>query len=303
MDIVETISHSLSTSLDTICRKKEISRERAFQKIESFIELNSEEWREEQPDIRYENEFCRLAYVYMNVPIHAYLVSRAFETFEDLWDVFSLVDESEKVEICAMGGGPGAELVGISEFLSRKNFRYTPIITDFLLIDQVPEWDEMWHALKNSIDNSLRKRYGYERTNWPIFVSRSFLPSSLTDPNQFDHFSIRFSGINIYILSYVVSEVISDIDGLKEVVSYLANLSEPSTKFLFIDRSQPEVSAAAADIVDSVPEIQSVEQKNTRGEWNESPEKLGEWYLNIRRLPRFQWESFFHLASVSVGTT
>jgi hypothetical protein len=302
MDIIETVGHSLSTTLDTVCRKKGISRERAFREIESFIGENSEEWRKEQPDISYENEFCRLSYVYMNVPIHAYLVSRALGTFEELWRVFSVEDETEKVGICAMGGGPGAELVGVSEFLSRKTFHCTPIILDFLLIDQVPEWDEMWHVIKNSIDQSLHDEYGATRTEWPIFVSRSFLPSSLTDPDHFKHFSVRFSGVDVYILSYAVSELLSNLDGVKSVISYLARNSKPSTKFLFIDRSQREVSDATNEIVESVPELRSLERQDTRGEWSTSPEKFGEWYLNIKRLPRLRWESFFHLASVSPRT-
>jgi CheY-like chemotaxis protein len=199
----------------------------------------------------------------------------------------------------AMGGGPGAELLGFSDFVCRKNFSNTPIIIDFLLVDRVAEWDETWHILKSSVDRSLLEQYGKDRQQWPVFTSRSFLPMSLTDPDQFSHFSVRFRDVRIYILSYVVSELLHLVTNLADVIDYLSSISQQGAKILFIDRSQPEVMAATKEIIEEIDGLRTCDLIKRREEWDVNFEDLGDWYLQIPRLPRSSWQSFFHLAEVT----
>jgi len=299
MDIVETVSHSLDYELQNLCKKRGLERNEVFSRVSSFIDENSEEWRKEEPDIDYGNPFCRLAYLYINVPVHAELIKRAFANFSELWSEISNRDDLGNLGVCAMGGGPGAELLGFSRFVSSRDFSDSPVIADFLLIDRVAEWDETWHVLKRSIDRSFYEQFGSDRQNWPLFASRSFLPLSLTDSQDFSFFSARFKRVRIYILSYVVSELLRSKEDLEGVIEYLCSLSGTGTKFLFIDRSQPEVVRAVNDVVEQSSYLISSETLKTRDEWKTDFEKAGDWYYRIPRLPRSKWQSFFHLAEIS----
>lgn len=296
MIILNAVRRALDSKLDTICKTTGVDRFEALSRVSDFIDKNSAEWRNEEPDIDYGNPFCRLAYLYMNVPAHSELVRRAFNCFPSLWSEIGDRDELGNLGISAMGGGPGAELLGFSEFVCRKNFSNIPVITDFLLVDRVAEWDETWHVLKASLDKSLVEQYGKDRQQWPVLISRSFLPMSLTDPDQFSHFSVRFSDIRIYILSYVVSELAHLVPKLTDVVEYLSTISQPGSKILFIDRSQPEVISATEQIIEDIEGLRSCELIKKREEWDVSFKDLGDWYLQIPRLPRSTWQAFFHLA-------
>jgi len=299
MIILPAVRRALDSTLDTICRTTGIGRSEAFSRVSDFIDDNSAEWRNGEPDIEYGNPFCRLAYLYMNVPAHSELVRRAFNCFPNLWSEIGQRDDLGSLGISAMGGGPGAELLGFSEFVCRKNFSNTPVITDFLLVDRVAEWDETWHILKDSVDRTLLEQYGKDRQQWPVFTSRSFLPMSLTDPDQFNAFSVRFRGIRIYILSYVASELLHLVPSLTDVIEYLSSISSPGAKILFIDRSQPEVISATKQIIEDIEGLRSCELIKRREEWDVNFEDLGDWYLQIPRLPRSTWQAFFHLAELA----
>ena len=123
MDILSTIQLTLSNTLDEVCSVYGITRPQAFDKVQSFISRNSEEWKNPKPDINYSDPFCRLAYIYMNVPVHSHLIERAFFSNPELWK--SIGDKSknqEDLNIWAIVGGPGQNFLVSARFLAIESF-------------------------------------------------------------------------------------------------------------------------------------------------------------------------------------
>lgn len=299
MDILSTIQLTLSNTLDEVCSVYGITRPQAFDKVQSFISRNSEEWKNPKPDINYSDPFCRLAYIYMNVPVHSHLIERAFFSNPELWK--SIGDKSknqEDLNICAIGGGPGAELLGVCSFFSHREFSIRPIIADFVLVDRVTEWDESWHSLKLAIDYQVSKAYGRDRLQWPFLINRSFLPLDLTDPDSFSNFAVRFKGLDIIIASYVVSELKEEIESFCNVISVLSEFSDSGCFLLFIDRNDPDTRDSVKHLVEEGELLRTVKKQKLRGEMDADFDDLGEWFLNIKRLPRQNWLSFMHLAQI-----
>lgn len=55
--------------------------------------------------------------------------------------------------MCAVGGGPGTELLGLAKYLLRKpGF---PKRIAFTLLDSVPQWAETWQQLADAVEEEL----------------------------------------------------------------------------------------------------------------------------------------------------
>jgi len=197
-----------------------ITHSTVYKNTEKFIRDNSTEWRKTTPNIDYENPFCRMAYLYMNVAIHSYLITTVFDIHASI--LKGAFSQNDVIKIGAFGGGPGSELLGTINFLEKNQKILGELSIDFLLIDTVREWDESWHSLKQGVDNYFRKKHGSNWRKWPILVNRSFLPLDATKVSDYSNFPTRFSDIDIYIFSYITSELKGETDNFSEVIDFLS---------------------------------------------------------------------------------
>src|SRR5438270_13015883 len=114
IDRFRALGGVLSQVRDEICRLHQITPVEAFKRTERFINENSQQWRLETPNINYADPFCRIAYLYMNVSVHSRLLELAFEGFEPLKAlVQAKAAAGDELRVCALGGGPGSELLGL----------------------------------------------------------------------------------------------------------------------------------------------------------------------------------------------
>jgi hypothetical protein len=257
---------------------------------------NSEKWRQLQPDINYEDAFCRMAYLYMNVAVHASLLEEAFSCYPDIKQLIETkVRSGSDLQICILGGGPGSELLGIVRYVQALQIGRTAHL-DLVLVDQVKEWDESWHALKNGIDNQLKLGYGDDRGHWPTSISRSFLPLDVTSEEDFAHFATRFSNTDLFLICYLVSELKSSTEEFEKVIALLIRRSSNDAMVLFIDRDEKQVREAVERIISNNEYLTSLGVRQVRGRLEDKLEELGEWYINLPSLPRQNWLAFFHLA-------
>src|SRR5262245_60789046 len=103
----------LSQTRNVICDNYGITEAEALERTQRFIRDNSEKWRVEDPSINYNDPFCRMAYLYMNVAVHATLVEQAFSSYPDIKLLIeNRVTSGSDLQICVLGGGPGSELLG-----------------------------------------------------------------------------------------------------------------------------------------------------------------------------------------------
>lgn len=286
----------LSQTRDVICRTYDISRDDAFIKSELFIKKNSEQWRLPNPDIQYEDPFCRIAYLYMNVVIHANLMEIGLDSFHELRNLIrELITKGEEVRFCALGGGPGSELLGLVKFIQSKNYKHTSYL-DFTLVDRVREWDESWHSLKIGVDEQLKEEYGTDRSKWASVISRSFLPLDVTKPEDFQDFATRFNGNNIFICCYLVSEIKGSIDKFEKTLNLLTARASEGAFILFIDRNERKVRETIQHLIEVNPQLTMIRSFQERGKLEKDFQNLGEWYINIPSLPRQTWLTYFALA-------
>lgn len=293
---MKSLQTVLSQTRNVICDIYGISEGEAFSRVQAFIEDNSERWRLEDPNINYEDPFCRMAYLYMNVAVHASLVEEALAFYPQ---VKTLVQErvaaGQDIQIAITGGGPGSELLGIVRYIETLRLGQ-PAHLDLVLVDRIREWDESWHALKTGIDEELKSEYGDNRAAWPVTISRSFLPLDMTNDQDFTYFATRFRSIDFFLVTYLVSELKGSRTELAGVIRTLMSRARPDALMLFIDRDEKAVRGAVQEIIDIVG-LRSLGLHQVRGELGDNLEDLGEWYINIPFLPRQRWLAFFHLSS------
>jgi hypothetical protein len=290
----------LSQTRDVICETYDISKEQAFTKTQKFIEQNSERWRLADPQINYEDPFCRMAYLYMNVAIHAALVETALSSYPAIQKLIkSKANGGSDLHLCALGGGPGSELIGVVRYVESLRLTGKTVHVDFALIDRIREWDESWHALKNAVDGELRETYGADRNQWPIAVSRSFLPLDATSPAEFTNFATRFKSTDVFLVCYLVSELKGSISKLESVLDSLISKVSSGALLLFIDRNEREVREGVQGIIARNSSLISLGISTERGGMKDNLEDFGEWYIHLPALPRRKWMAFFALAQKS----
>jgi hypothetical protein len=286
----------LGATRDEICRTYKISNAEAFQRISHFITVNKEQWFSERPHIQYHDPFCRMAYLYVNVAVHAALVEEALRCSRVLADrVLASAMRGQSLNVCALGGGPGSELIGLIRFVERARSLKRPVAIDFALIDRTPEWDETWHGLKEGIDGEFMESYGSARAAWPAIVSRSFLPIDLTRPEKLADFATRFSATHLFIVSYLVSELEFDLAAFKLTIECLVERTRPGAVWLFLDRNQAWVKRAARTLTADC-KMTVLDEHELRGEFEVDPAEYREWYLNIEPLPRSKFDAFMLVA-------
>jgi hypothetical protein len=292
---LRSLQSVLSQTRNAICDLYGITEADAFSRVQAFIEDNSERWRLEDPNINYEDPFCRMAYLYMNVAVHASLVEEALGFYPQVRKLIQQrVAESRDIQIGIMGGGPGSELLGIVRYIQSLRLA-RPAHLDLVLVDRMREWDESWHALKSGIDDELKNSYGDNRGAWPVSISRSFLPLDMTSVQDFAHFATRFGNIDLFLVTYLVSELKGSVAELTNVLRTLISRAHPASLVLFIDRNEKVVRYAVQKMIHNIG-LQSLGLHQVRGELTDRLEDLGDWYINIPFLPRQRWLAFFHMA-------
>jgi hypothetical protein len=292
---LKSLQSVLSQTRNAICDLYGITEADAFSRVQAFIEDNSERWRLEDPNINYEDPFCRMAYLYMNVAVHASLVEEALGFYPQVRKLIQQrVAESRDIQIGIMGGGPGSELLGIVRYIQSLRLA-RPAHLDLVLVDKMREWDESWHALKSGIDDELKNSYGDNRGAWPVSISRSFLPLDMTSVQDFAHFATRFGNIDLFLVTYLVSELKGSMAELTNVLRTLISRAHPESLVLFIDRNEKVVRYAVQKMIHNIG-LQSLGLHQVRGELTDRLEDLGDWYINIPFLPRQRWLAFFHMA-------
>jgi hypothetical protein len=294
MELLKVVEITLSNNRDVISRALGLSNEEVYKRVAAYIEHNSDQWQEHRPNINYADPICRLAYIYMNVPIHSYLIEHCLEQVSITINEVLDKEFGQEINICAVGGGPGSELVGLTSFLfkAKKSKKYH---LDFLLVDLIKEWDESWHTLKQSI-NDYQRSIEIERSRWPVIINRSFIPLNALSKKDFEGFPIRLNGINLYFFSYVFSELRYDVEAFQKTFSYISSMSKSGTLFFFIDRSQTEVKNGLENLLHHAGLKILHEVPHLSGSVNFQLDLLKEWYLNLERLPRRTYKAFFVLA-------
>lgn len=190
------------------------------------------------PQIEYKDPLCRLAYLYLVVPATANLIESVFTKDNEIGEHFKKVSkEKGTVSICAFGGGPGTELLGVCKWAEQLKPK-EPIQLEYLLLDRVSEWLDSWKAIKKRIESRIKKYKTSGGQNPPLAISGMFSPVDIKDTGGLANLGSIFDQ-DIFILSYLVSEIFANFEDFRDFTQQVVHYAPKGAKFLFVDRNGP----------------------------------------------------------------
>ena len=258
--------------------------------------LHSEYYKlDREKPICYDEPMCRFAYLFTYVCAHASMTEHAFRVFPAIGEeIVRFFTSSDKYRICALGGGPGSELLGIVKFVESKLGPNDYIRLDFKLVDYVKFWQDSWQQLKDNVDKHLRVNYGDDYRNWRIHIESAALVLDLLRIEDFRTVDV-FSDVNLVIFNHVISELINSMKEFEEIFDVMVDSCPPGTKFLFIDIDQERVREALRRLLAEKTKLNGLGNWNGTFQVDHSEQKtdLGNWPKLLNNSPRLTCKAFY----------
>jgi len=275
-----------------------ISPRDVYQRILLEAEKNQQEWfSNDVPNLNYQCQDCRLAYLYIVAASNANTFKYVLENDSDLNSyVMSLVQQNRNLKVCALGGGPGTELMAMTKFFHEKELGHC-VSVDFQLLDKVQEWANSWYGIRDAINHTLQAIYGVNRAEWPIWPSGSFIPCDLTDPSSLRNAG-NIWGQDIYVVNFLLSEIFVDNPSLKIFIKEIASMAPSGSRFVFIERKGSMWSSRIRSIAEEANlSLSDFAQSKLTKDYDERPEDLGDVFfaLSPTRKPRLTWNIIYSI--------
>ena len=209
--------------------------ESIYQMILSEAANNQKEWFSGGvPNLNYQRQDCRLAYLYIVASSNANIFKHVLEANANLNQyVKSIVQNNRSLKVCALGGGPGTELMAITKFFHEQKLGFC-VAVDFQLLDKVQDWANSWYGIRDTINNTLQTTYGVDRNMWPVLPSGNFIACDVTNPGSLRNTG-NIWGQDIYVINFLLSEVFDDDPGVKTFIKKLHDYQPKSIACLNIE--------------------------------------------------------------------
>lgn len=291
---MELVRDVILKSIERHIKNSGLTREQVLEQIRLHILNTSEEYFKDIPDIEYHDPLCRLGYLYMNAPANATAFERVINRCPEL---YNRVDSPSKdtLSICALGGGPGTELLGLTKhYLQQK--AVIPRKISFTVLDNITEWSDTWSELGEAAEKELRDSLSLDSGTTPT-IAPMFLPYDVMDGAQFDYIQFHFERADLVVLNYLLSENKAQLAAAKPALARLRELTSPGCCFVVIDRLEQNTSFRA-DVVKLFEEIFGIEiQTGTIGgilDGDEQTREMGDMLIEtLGRVPRVTFRTNF----------
>ncbi|MCP4651368.1 MAG: hypothetical protein GY853_14985, partial [PVC group bacterium] len=215
---------------------QDISVNDVYEKILTEAERNQQEWfSNDVPNLNYQSQECRLAYLYIVASSNANAFKSVLENHDDLNEyVMTLARNNRSLKVCALGGGPGTELMAIAKFFHEQQLDFC-VYVDFQLLDKIQEWANSWYGIRDSITSTLQAKYGANRNEWPIMPSGNFITCDVTKPGTLRNTG-NIWGQDVYVVNFLLSEVFNDDPGVRVFIKEITSMAPKGSRFVFIER-------------------------------------------------------------------
>lgn len=290
MNYFTTIKAALDASFAGVCRHMGVTPTVATDSINRHLQTMNAEWFSgDRPTIAYRDPLCRFAYLFCHTAVNANLCEVAIRDSPDVTQLIrERLDQNQELRVCAFGGGPGTELLALAKLLTRIRPNGPVARLSFTLLDSVTEWSESWNALETQITAELRAG-GQPFANWPFTVCKTFVPYDMTQVANYANMPNLFQQ-DLYVLNYVVSEVVGDEVNFQNVINTAAQSSPVGAKFLIIDRDQDAIREAATNLLTGAGLNVAQPVATSRNMDAEEQSDVLQIYINtVGRRPRVQW--------------
>lgn len=216
--------------------QKNISIDDIYDRIVAEAERNHNEWYSKRvPNLNYHNSDCRLAYLYIVAGANASTFKHVVETSDDLRNyILRIAEERCAIKLCALGAGPGTELLAMAKFFDEKRHGFA-VSVEFQLLDKVDEWRDSWYGIRDEVYNTFLKVYGKMRDKWPLIPSGDFITCDITQREGLARLGNVWNH-DIYVVNFLLSEVFKNDPGLRRFLSTIASHAPQGARFVFIER-------------------------------------------------------------------
>ncbi len=286
---IDLIRRILEEAIETYAASSGMSVHEVRTTIREHIDNTAKEHEEDEPDIQYQNPLCRLGYLYRHATANATLFELVINNSGEL---LQLVRRStdRRLSICAVGGGPGTELLGLAKFMMRRGRDYTKKIT-FTVLDVVPQWAETWQQLADAVEDELEKATAEDAATPPT-IAPIFLPHDAMKADSYTDYAYQFRNTEVIVFNYLFSECKTRLADAKIAVKHLFDIARPGCVFVVIDRLE-RTTSFREDIVTLFHEIFSKEFKthehDGRLDDEEKTESMGKMLLDVLGYPRVKF--------------
>lgn len=212
--------------------------------IRTHIDATAKEHQKDEPDIKYEDPLCRLGYLYRHATANATLFELVLRESGELRSVIRQSTD-QRLNMCAVGGGPGTELLGLAKYLLRRpgfiekyllRRRRFPKKITFTLLDSVPQWAETWQQLADAVEAELQRATEESSSKTCPSIVPAFLPLDVLRAESYNSYAYQFGGSQVMIFNYLFSESKTRLTEGKAAVNRLHAMAPKGCVFVVIDR-------------------------------------------------------------------
>ena len=285
---MELVRDVILKSIERHVKNSGLTREQVLDQIKKHILNTSDEYFKDIPVIEYHDPLCRLGYLYMNAPANATAFERVINLCPDLYNKVDSLNK-DTLSICALGGGPGTELMGLMKHYLQQQGAVIPRKIAFTVLDNISEWSDTWSELGEAAEKELRSSLALDSGTAPT-IAPMFLPYDVMDGAQFDFIQFQLERADLVVLNYLLSENKTQLATAKPALVRLRKLTSPGCCFVVIDRLEQNTSFRS-DVVNLFQEVFGVEiQTGTIGgtlDGDEQTRQMGEMLIEtLDRVPR-----------------
>ena len=227
---LKIIRKILETRVLSYAQDNNLSEEQVLLEIRQKMDHTSREYRSQNPQIDYGDPLCRLGYLYRHAAANATAFERALNN-SNLLANFSDAGKQD-LNVCAVGGGPGTELLGLAKHLIDKK-DYLPRKIDFTVLDLIPSWAETWQDLEDAEDAQFQA--SLTGLAAPV-VSPKFLPFDALKRDSYKDYAFMFKRADVVVFNYLFSENKYQLEAANEALEHIVGHTNPNCRFVVIDR-------------------------------------------------------------------
>ncbi len=230
---IDLIRRVLEQAVEAYAKTSGMAVSEVLASIRSHIDNTAKEHQKDEPDIKYEDALCRLGYIYRHATANATLFELVLRESGDLRAVIRQ-SADQRLNMCAVGGGPGTELLGLAKYLLRRS-GFPKKIT-FTLLDAVPQWAETWQQLADAVEEELQRATDATGSKTCPAIVPAFLPLDVLKAESYASYAYQFNGSQVVIFNYLFSENKKRLADAKGAVAKLYAMAPKGCVFVVIDR-------------------------------------------------------------------
>lgn len=298
----QIVGEIVNLEVDQIANQMGASRKEVVDGVLAHaLNISRQHYENHEPDIPYIDSLCRIAYLYHEVPVNAFVIETIFSQDPNLRrHLETLRRNNNQLRLCTLGGGPGTDVLGLAKYIEKNPFA-SRIVLNPLLTDRVGDWQANWSVLFNQNQKRLETKYGQQSPQSPLVVEPGKfhavdvedLASVTGAPEIFDQ--------DIYIVSYLLSHVFQDFDQPSPFSTELVQKAKVGTKFIFVDRNESRWLTAATKLATGagLSATEAIEAESGSVSSDEDLTHLEQIYdeLGARMTPRLRWKVFWMVGS------